>query len=116
MSVTLGAGAEFTEERAFPRVQYPSHRRPYLLWGEEICELVDCAERGVRFGGALELPQQGDEIQARIRFRGGAEVWVLGTVVRVRDGEVALSLHPGHGIPAAVIAAEEAALRTERPG
>lgn len=112
MSTASRAGVEFTEERAFPRVQYPSHRRPYLLLDEEVCELVDCSERGVRFAGAVELPRVASEVAAHIRFRGGAEVRVRGVVVRVRDGEVAVALHPAHGIPAPVIAAEEEALRT----
>lgn len=111
MSTGSRVGPDFADERAFPRVQYPSHRRPYLLLGEEVCELVDCSERGVRFACAVELPGVGSEVAAHIRFRGGAEVRVRGVVVRIREGEVALALHRAHGIPASVIAAEERALQ-----
>lgn len=101
----------YAQERAFPRILYPSHRRPYLLTRTEICEVVDCSEQGIRFAGAVEMPAVGTLISARIRFRSGGEVAVRGCVVRIQHGEVALSLEPGHGIPAGVLSAEETWLR-----
>jgi hypothetical protein len=98
-------------ERAFPRLQYPSHRRPYLVTSRETCEVVDCSERGVRYGSTFDLRPLGSIVSATIHFRCGAEVTVRGLVVRVHDGEVALELEETHGIPADVIAAEESALR-----
>jgi hypothetical protein len=107
------AAPRWAKERAFPRVQYPSHRRPYLVTRDEICEVVDCSERGLRFGGAIEVPVPGAVVSARVCFRSGTEVAVRGRVVRVQGGEVAMELEAKHGIPAEVIAAEEAALRDE---
>jgi len=101
----------WTGERAFPRVQYPSHRRPYLLIANDICEVVDCSERGLRYGSSSDPRPVGSLVNGRICFRNGVEVPVRGRVVRIQDSEVALALEPGHGIPAEVIAAEEEALR-----
>ena len=98
-------------ERAFPRLQYPSHLRPYLITSVETCEVVDCSERGVRYGCTFDLRPVGSVVSATICFRSGLEVVVRGLVVRVHEGEVALELEEAHGIPAAVIAAEEASLR-----
>jgi hypothetical protein len=99
------------QERAFPRLQYPSHLRPYLVTRHDLCEVVDCSERGLRYGSTLDLPAPGTRVSARLCFRSGIEVAIRGRVVRVQSGEVALELDESHAIPADVIAAEEAALR-----
>jgi hypothetical protein len=103
--------AAWTGERAFPRVQYPSHLRPYLLIGNDICEVVDCSERGLRYGSSMDPRPVGSLVNARICFRNGLELPVRGRVVRIQDGEIALALEPAHGIPGEVIATEEALLR-----
>ena len=106
-----GAGESWPEARAFPRVEYPSHLRPYLQVAGETCEVVDCSEQGLRYGSAVDPRPVGSMVNGRIRFRSGVEVAVRGTVVRVQGGEVALSLEPGHGIPAEVLAEEETVIR-----
>ena len=83
-----GAGESWPEARAFPRVEYPSHLRPYLQVAGETCEVVDCSEQGLRYGSAVDPRPVGSMVNGRIRFRSGVEVAVRGRVVRVQGGEV----------------------------
>jgi hypothetical protein len=103
-------GPPWSQERAFPRLQYPSHLRPYLVTRHDLCEVVDCSARGVRYGSTVDLPAVGTLVSGRLCFRSGTEVAIRGRVVRVQSGEVALELDEAHAIPAEVIAAEEAVL------
>lgn len=105
------AGRDFPDQRAFPRIQFPSHRRPYLVTRGGACEVIDCAERGVRYADGGDTPALGGELWARLCFRTGQEVEIGGVVVRARNGEVALWLHESHAIPGDLIAREERALR-----
>jgi hypothetical protein len=108
-------GSPWPQERAFPRLQYPSHLRPYLVTRHDLCEVVDCSERGVRYGCTVELPAVGTLVSGRLCFRSGAEVSIRGRVVRVQSGEVALELDEAHAIPSELLAAEEAALGRAQP-
>ena len=57
-------------------------------------EVVDCSERGLRYiAGATPLPDIGTEILGTLRLvSGGAPIAVIGVVVRVHEGEIALQL------------------------
>ena len=79
-----------TERRGFERVEYVAGERPVFLTEGKSFEVVDCAERGVRFVAASErgsLLAVGADVRGTIRFPGGPEVPVEGVVVRAgRDG------------------------------
>jgi hypothetical protein len=79
-----------TERRGFERVEYGAGERPVFLTEGNSFEVVDCAERGVRFvavGERGSLPAVGADVRGTIRFPGGPEVPVEGVVVRAgRDG------------------------------
>ena len=73
------------ERRGFERVEYghEAGERPVFLSGGGTYEVVDCAERGLRYvppGG--RLPEIGSDVRGTIRFPDGPEVPVEGVVVR----------------------------------
>jgi hypothetical protein len=106
-----GRPPQYAQERSFPRVQYPSHLRPYLVVSGEICEVVDCSERGLRYGSSLDPRPVGSLVNARLCLRSGLELAIRGRVIRIQGDEVALYLEASHAIPPEVITAEVAALR-----
>jgi len=101
-------------ERAHYRIPYPEYEGPRLVVGHQVCEVVDCSERGLRFRSEAHLlPAPGQMVEGRLRFPRGIEVRVEGMVMRVQDGEVALRLI-GPGIPFRVILQEQIFLRRVR--
>jgi len=81
-----------TERRGFERVEYLPGERPVFLSGGGAFEVVDCAERGIRFV-AIEshVPSVGSDIRGTIRFPEGPEVPVEGVVVRAGGDGVAVN-------------------------
>jgi hypothetical protein len=84
------------ERRGFERVEYASGpgagERPVFLRGGTAFEVVDCAERGVRYIAANELlPAVGSDVRGAIRFPDGPEVPVEGVVVRAGADGVAVN-------------------------
>jgi hypothetical protein len=82
------------ERRGFERVEYASGDRPVFLSEGRAFEIVDCAERGIRYVSPLEprvLPAVGTDIRGSVRFPGGPEVPVEGVVVRVTGDGVAVN-------------------------
>ena len=82
------------ERRGFERVEYGRDRaeRPVFLSGGGTYEIVDCAERGMRYvppGG--RLPDIGSDVRGTIRFPDGPEVLVEGVVVRTGGDGVAVN-------------------------
>jgi len=82
-----------TERRGFERVEYAAGERPVFLTEGNAFEVVDCAERGVRFVAARErgLPAVGSDVRGTIRFPGGQEVPVEGVVVRAGGDGIAVN-------------------------
>jgi hypothetical protein len=78
------------ERRGFERVEYgpETTERPVFLTGGIEFDVVDCAERGIRYAAMSErMPAIGTDVRGTIRFPDGPEVPVEGVVVRVaRDG------------------------------
>ncbi len=107
---------EHTPERQYYRIVYPLKVRPRLLVGGQEFPILDCSERGVRYHAMdTSLPELETVISGRIQFRQTTmEVAILGSVVRIRDGTVALHLEPP-GIPLAAILAEQRFLRINFP-
>lgn len=82
------------ERRGFERVEYGPHdrERPVFLSGGGTFEVVDCAERGLRYVAVAERrPQVGSDVRGTIRFPDGPEVPVEGVVVRAGDDGVAVN-------------------------
>jgi hypothetical protein len=82
------------ERRGFERVEYVTGERPVFLSEGKSFEVVDCAERGVRFVAARELgtlPAVGTDVRGTIRFPGGPEVPVEGVVVRAGGDGIAVN-------------------------
>jgi PilZ domain-containing protein len=80
------------ERRGFERVEYAvgSGDRPVFLSGGGAFEVVDCAERGIRYV-ADRLPEVGSDVRGTIRFPDGPEVPVEGVVVRAGGDGVAVN-------------------------
>ena len=81
------------ERRGFERVEYVAGQRPVFLSEGNAFEVVDCAERGVRFVVSREgtLPAVGTDVRGTIRFPSGPEVSVEGVVVRAGGDGVAVN-------------------------
>ena len=84
----------YAERRGFERVEYApgSGDRPVFLSGGGAFEIVDCAERDIRYaaqGG--RLPPVGSEVRGTVRFPHGPEVPVEGVVVRAGADGVAVN-------------------------
>lgn len=83
-----------TERRGFERVDYAAGERPVFLSEGKSFEVVDCAERGVRFVATREqgtLPTVGTDVRGTIRFPRGPEVPVEGVVVRAGGDGIAVN-------------------------
>ena len=93
------------------RVIYPFAERPSFSIGWTSFEIVECSETGLRYElGERRPPTMGKEVAGRVAFRSGETIDVVGDVLRVQDGFVALSLRPP-GIPFAVVMHEQRYLR-----
>lgn len=82
------------ERRGFERVEYAPGERPVFLSGGDAFEVVDCAERGLRYvtsSAVVMLPEVGADIRGTIRFPDGPEVPVEGVVVRATGDGVAVN-------------------------
>jgi hypothetical protein len=82
------------DRRGFERVVYTpgSAERPVFLSRGGAFEVVDCAERGLRYvAGENPLPAVGSDVRGTIRFPDGPEVPVEGVVVRASGDGVAIN-------------------------
>lgn len=109
----------YPHDRAHYRISYPAAARPHFLpqYAPTTLPVVDCSETGFRFradAGAGALPAPGEQALGRIRFRSGAEVQVVGRVVRVQEDEVAVHLDEST-IPFRVVLQEQVFLRQRFP-
>ena len=81
------------ERRGFERLEYALGERPVFLSGGAAYEVVDCAERGLRYVASadMKVPEVGSDIRGTIRFPNGPEVPVEGVVVRAGHDGVAIN-------------------------
>jgi hypothetical protein len=82
------------ERRGFERLEYAPGERPVFLIGGGVFEVVDCAERGLRYvpsEARSRLPEIGSDIRGTIRFPDGPEVPIEGVVVRAGDDGIAVN-------------------------
>jgi hypothetical protein len=92
--------------REFYRIAYPAKARPRLHVSGFDFEVLDLSERGIRFRlGEAMAPEAGHQLRGTVRFIRGVTAEVGGTILRVRDGQVAAVLE--EGVPASVIRAEQ---------
>jgi hypothetical protein len=97
--------------RDFYRIPYPPDDRPRFVLGDNISEVLDCSERGLRFkSSSPDIPALGGCVMGRLRFQRGEELHLRGEVVRVENDEVAISLVES-GIPFGTILQEQFYLR-----
>ena len=81
-----------TERRGFERIEYAPGERPVFLSGGGTFEVVDCAERGLRYVAVSDrIPEVGSDIRGTIRFPDGPEVAIEGVVVRSGGDGVAIN-------------------------
>jgi hypothetical protein len=100
----------YEHERAHYRITYPTAARPRLLVGDLVHSVLDPSEQGMRLRLAEGHEKQlGDEINGLLRFRRGEELRIMGKVIRVREGEVALQLSVG--VPFRLVLEEQRYLR-----
>lgn len=82
------------ERRGFERVEYAPGERPVFLSGGGAFEVVDCAERGLRYVASEakgRLPEIGSDVRGTIRFPDGPEVPIEGVVVRAGQDGIAVN-------------------------
>lgn len=82
------------ERRGFERVEYAPGERPMFLSGGGAFEVVDCAERGLRYVASEasgRLPELGSDVRGTIRFPDGPEVPIEGVVVRAGHDGIAIN-------------------------
>ena len=82
------------ERRGFERIEYGPEvgERPVFLSGGGAFEVVDCAERGLRYFPVSDrLPPIGSDVRGTVRFPDGPEVPVEGVVVRASGDGVAVN-------------------------
>lgn len=93
------------------RITYPFAERPSLAVGWSSFRVVECSETGLRFElGERRSPAVGAQISGRLEFRSGQVIDVVGDVVRLQRGLVALTLQRP-GIPYAIVMHEQRYLR-----
>ena len=83
----------FEERRGFERVDYRATDRPRFAARGESFEVVDCAERGLRYAPTADgrLPDVGSDIGGTVSFPSGSTVEVKGVVVRAGADGVAIN-------------------------
>ncbi len=102
--------SDYPFEREHYRIEYPTAARPRFLVDGSQGEVIDLCEQGLRYRAAdHERREPGDEVEGIVRLRRGEEVRVVGAVVRVVEGDVALRLRVG--VPLRVVLDEQRYLR-----
>ena len=80
-----------SERRGFERVEYLGKECPVFVVSDSIFDVVDCAERGLRYrSSSAPLPEVGSDVRGTVRFPEGVAVPVEGVVVRVGHDGVAI--------------------------
>lgn len=104
------------KERSYYRIRYPRRERPWLVIGGSNFEVLDCSETGLRYQYLGDAPPEpGAVVTGTLRIpREEEELPIEGTVVWVRDREVALHL-PETRIPLGMILREQRYLRAHYP-
>lgn len=101
-----------SSRRTLYRIVYPLHERPTFEIGRFIYEVIDCSERGIRYGiKDRRVPEVGTPLGGTLQFRRGVEVEITGEVLRTHEATVVLVLD-APGISFSDILAEQRYLRS----
>lgn len=102
-------------ERGSYRIPYPPSARPRFASEGVEYAVVDCSERGLRYECPSKAPAKGTRIEGSVRLvSAGPAHPVVGVVVRLHEGTVALELERP-GIPVGAIFAEQRYLARRFP-
>jgi hypothetical protein len=75
--------ADKPNKRRHFRIEYPKLDRPLLVFDKQKLEIVDLAEKGVKFAcGGVYKPKAKDPIIAKVVFKDGKEFKITGIVLR----------------------------------
>lgn len=101
------------EKRCSFRVRYPQRLRPLLYWDGGSTLIIDLSESGLRcIGGGASFAKPGRLMKGAVRCRCGAVIEISGQVIRVGEGDAAISLT--RGISFSIILREQRALRASQ--
>jgi hypothetical protein len=102
-------------DREFFRLQYPADAAPRFLDGSVRHRVVDIGEGGFRYAPEDGItPLAGTPVTGVLEFPGENPLDVIGTVVRIQGGEVAVHCTP-RGIPMALVIREQKRVRKRYP-
>ena len=107
--------AEFKFDREFFRLVYPIDAAPKFIEAGIGHRVVDIGEGGFRYaptGGVI--PAAGTPVKGTLEFPDEDPIEVVGTVVRIQSGEVAVRCAPP-GLPMALVIREQKRVRRRYP-
>jgi hypothetical protein len=110
--IVLSRMPESSSRRELYRIIYPLVERPTFEVGRYLYEVIDCSEKGLRYEVRDRRPPTvGTQLGGSMQFLRGAEIEVVGEVIRSRGGVVVLALDPP--LPFAEVLAEQRYLRAK---
>lgn len=98
------------ERRAYFRVVYPSDHRPSIQIRDNIYDIMDICEIGIRFANPEHFKLPGDIFQAVVTLHDDDPINIVGRIIRIGDTEAAMMMTI-RGIPYRKIISEQAYLR-----
>ena len=102
-------------DREFFRLQYPVDAAPKFVEAGLSHRVVDIGEGGFRYAPSEGVtPAAGTPVNGTLEFPEDESLEVLGVVVRIQAGEVAVHCTP-RGIPMALVIREQQRVRRRYP-
>lgn len=98
------------ERRAYFRVLYPDNHRPSIMIRNNLFQIIDICEIGIRFTNPDHQKLPGDIFQAVVTLHDNDPVNIVGRIIRLADTEAAMMMTI-RGIPYRKIISEQAYLR-----
>ena len=106
---------DFPFDRQFFRLQYPIDAAPRFIEAGLAHRVVDIGEGGFRYAPSQGVvPTAGTPVKGTLEFPEDDPLDVVGTVVRIQAGEVAVHCTP-KGIPMALVIREQQRVRKRYP-
>ncbi|MBL6612711.1 MAG: PilZ domain-containing protein [Reyranella sp.] len=97
------------------RLSYPAEQRPKLSVGDDVMEVIDISEWGIRVAAnGRDAIAPGDQLSGTLTFRHGASREIVGVVLRISGKDVAAKLE--QGVEFRIIFEEHNALQQEELG
>jgi len=97
---------EESQRRRHYRVSYPAAVQPMLITDDQQFQVVEVAERGIKFViAATDRSKLGPVVHGRVRFRNGRVLPVNGAILRMESELAVLELD--RSIPIKIIREEE---------